>query len=111
MIFFSLFSAYNYEACFDEVLDDECAPVEEELSYASHSSCAPASLMLSLNPQDHTHLPEGHARFPENDLKRLSKDSGTGTDLEQEMTGQYRRMSSAGRTSDSGTNCVIRRVN
>lgn len=103
-IAFSPLTAHTYEACFDEILEDcDCdAPVEEEPLCAPHSSCAPTSLSLSLHPQnllleDHV----GPALLPE---CPAHKDSGTGAELiEQEVTGNYGRMPSSGRNSDSGT--------
>ena len=81
-------------------MEDDCAPVDEEVGYVSHASCAPSSLTLALNPPDYT-LP-GHLLEGQGDMKRLSKDSGA-ADLDQDIAASYGRMSSCGRGSDSGT--------
>jgi len=82
---FSAHSAYTYEACFDDIdmlEDEEEMPLDEEMpSYPSHA-CAPTS--LSLRQQD----------------KRMSNDSGTGTDMDDGA--QYCRKASSGMNSDSG---------
>lgn len=87
-----LHTAYTYEAYFDEILEDD-NPLMEAEEMPSYSSHPPTSLPLSLRSEDNAPL---HCEME----KRVSKDSGTGPELE-ELT-PYARMSSSGMNSDSG---------
>ena len=98
-ILYAIYStpAYTYESVFDDY-DDECEEQsniiqhDEEIPYVSHVP-APTSLSLSLEV-----LEENQKH------KRLQKDSGMVLDLEAENGWiRYGRMTSSGRSSDSGT--------
>ncbi len=81
-------------------------PEEEDISVASDMPCASHSVAPTSLPLRHDNDPMSPPPMDSpasSDLKRLSKDSGTGTDLEGEMgPGQIGRTSSIGRNSDSG---------